>query len=277
MSFFFQLSTYCLLALIACALGTHIEPILKQFQEAGGKGQYEYSYESGIEKKSEYRTPDGQTHGTYSYLDSNGVVQHVKYTAGVEGFKVESSNLPLRGANPNPHNHNLHHSFGSFGQQNAVIGETPEVIAARNQHAAAHAAALKTVPRLPAHHEPSHRGFPSHIAPAIHNGALVDTPEVAAAKAHHAAAHAEVRRVLPQLPQQPLSTHTHNFPSLHHAQPHHPVHHNNPGFTKFAEEIPRSALGETPEVAAAREAHLSYYAKVKAELPEESQQSRFPF
>ncbi|XP_045480191.1 PAX-interacting protein 1-like [Harmonia axyridis] len=42
---------------------------------------------------------------------------------------------------------------------------------------------------------------------------------------------------------------------------------NVPQFTKFAEDIPRSELGEVPEVAAARKAHLAAFEEIRKLLP----------
>ncbi|KAK4886280.1 hypothetical protein RN001_002551 [Aquatica leii] len=264
-----------IIGLCSLALSVQVEPILSQFQDAGDQGQYKYSYQSGIESKSEQRTPDGRTIGSYSYIDTNGKIQHVKYSAGVEGFQVITSDTPST-------NLPRSHFSPSHIHQQGVIGDTPEVVAARNQHFAAHEAALRDAPRVSqqthAPHPVSFHGPPA--VPVLNSlGILQDTPEVAAAKAHHAAAHAEVRKILPTLPQQNLFGNTARFPSLHHTEPIIDFpRHNHHGFTKFAEEIPRSALGETPEVAAAREAHLAFYAKVKSQLPDDERpKPQFPF
>ncbi|KAF4521038.1 hypothetical protein B566_EDAN008110 [Ephemera danica] len=58
-------------------------------------GQYSYGYNDGLSAKHESRTADGVTHGGYSYVDSHGLLQSVKYTADpVHGFRVAATNLP---------------------------------------------------------------------------------------------------------------------------------------------------------------------------------------
>ncbi|KAF5284010.1 hypothetical protein FQA39_LY17168 [Lamprigera yunnana] len=249
--------------LCAFALAVHIEPILSQFQDINDKGQYQYGYESAIESKSEHRTPDGRTIGTYSYVDTNNKIQRVKYSAGIEGFQVLTSDTPEARVP----------RFNALSSQESshvpgIVGDTPEVVAARNQHFAAHEAALRDIPKVPVH-----RTFQDFVStPVLYNYAILqDTPEVLIAKAQHAAAHAEVRKTVPQLPQNNPVPQGQSFPTE--------TFDNFPRqmFTKFAEEIPRSPLGETPEVAAAREAHLAIYAKVKSQLPEENRKPRYTF
>ncbi|KAF5290387.1 hypothetical protein FQR65_LT11564 [Abscondita terminalis] len=250
-----------IIGVCSLALSVAVESILNQYQDANAEGQYKYSYQSDIERKSEQRAADGTTLGSYSYIDTNGKVQHVEYSAGVNGFQILNSD---RAGSAFPRT-----NFSPSHQ--GVIGETPEVVAARNQHFAAHEAALRNAPRAS---QQTHAPFPNSFrgpdaVPVLNSlGILQDTPEVAAAKAHHATAHAEVRKLLPTLPQQNAFGPVPRFPSLHHTEPVFDFPRHNQGFSKFAEEIPRSALGETPEVAAAREAHLAFFAKVKSQLPD---------
>lgn len=247
----------------------YIEPILQQGTAIGNDGQYSYNYESGIESKTEVRQPDGLTQGTYSYLDQNGIVQHVQYTAGKDGFNVISTNLPLYGA-----------------------VDTPEVEAAKKQHEEAVRQALASLPARqevkPVAHQQllsspvqQHHQFPVHHT--VHHQILsgegvVDTPEVAAAKAQHRAAHEAALAVLPKLaPEQHHQTISQ--PSLVRSSiPQHfvfPSTHSLERFTtpipllrhKTAEEIPRSEFGETPEVALARKEHLAAYIQAKSLVP----------
>ncbi|XP_044255197.1 uncharacterized protein LOC123005481 [Tribolium madens] len=110
-------------------------------------------------------------------------------------------------------------------------------------------------------------------------GQLVqDTPEVAAAKIHHAQAHTEIRAILPELPPEDtveeeltvpvIPEARHVLPEIPQSRPVVRVDHVpqvEPHFEQsktgqvpqqLAEEIPRSPLGEVPEVEAARKAHL---------------------
>lgn len=247
----------------------YIEPILQQGSAIGTDGQYSYNYESGIESKTEVRQPDGLTQGTYSYLDQDGIVQHVQYTAGKDGFNVISTNLPLHGA-----------------------VDTPEVEAAKKQHEEAVRQALaslparqevKSVPRQQLLGSPlvQHHHFPVHHSvhhPILSGEGVVDTPEVAAAKAQHKAAHDAALAVLPKLapeqlhhrPAQPLLVRSsipqhvvfpHSVSLEHFTTPIPLLRH------KTAEEIPRSEFGETPEVALARKEHLAAYHQAKSLLP----------
>ncbi|KAF2905027.1 hypothetical protein ILUMI_01147 [Ignelater luminosus] len=268
-----ELSALLLLGFLATSLFTishaQFEPILRQSQEAGDLGEYTYGYESGLERKVESRSPDGSTRGMYSYIDNNGKVQVVKYTAGVEGFHAETSSLPIEGARGQlfPTHLSSHHSL------TGGLGDTPEVIAARKQHAAAHAAALAVLPKTPQEPAIIHRNF--HSGPVLshfdHNGVIGDTAEVLAARRQHEAAHAAVRKTLPASHDTVFHGST-VFPARHFG--------HNDGIPRLAEDIPRSELGETPEVAAAREAHLAAYARAKASLPDREGGGgvrRFPF
>jgi hypothetical protein len=153
-------------------------------------GQYSYGYSDGLSSKNEVKTLDGVTRGRYSYLDSNGIVQSVTYTAdAAHGFKVSATSLPVA-------------SKSAAAKVPSPVQDTPEVAAAKVAHKAAHVAAAvgASVPGLPA---VAHGGFAyatfagvpgfvsySSVLPA---GVPADTPEVAAAKAAHFAAHAEAK------------------------------------------------------------------------------------
>lgn len=58
-------------------------------------GDYKFGYDTGKNDggqsfREESRLPDGTVKGAYGYIDAEGKQRIVKYTAGVEGFKVES-------------------------------------------------------------------------------------------------------------------------------------------------------------------------------------------
>nr|CAD7455344.1 unnamed protein product [Timema tahoe] len=58
-------------------------------------GQYSYGYAGGLSAKSEVKSFDGVTRGGYSYVDANGELQTVSYTAdALNGFRVAATNLP---------------------------------------------------------------------------------------------------------------------------------------------------------------------------------------
>ena len=59
-------------------------------------GQYNYGYSNPTSAKQEFKTADGITQGTYSYVDANGIVQTVNYVSDdVNGFRVAATNLPV--------------------------------------------------------------------------------------------------------------------------------------------------------------------------------------
>ncbi|XP_033203397.1 cuticular protein 16 [Bombus vancouverensis nearcticus] len=67
---------------------------LRQYHVQDGSGGYRYSFTGPHHAKSE-SSSNGITRGGYSYIDSNGILQTVTYTADDEnGFRVSASNLP---------------------------------------------------------------------------------------------------------------------------------------------------------------------------------------
>jgi hypothetical protein len=77
-------------------------------------GQYSFGYSAPGSARSEVRTANGATRGTYSYIDESGVIQTTQYIAdGEHGFQVIATNLP---------------------QAPLPVQDTPEVIAARTAH-----------------------------------------------------------------------------------------------------------------------------------------------
>nr|CAD7601022.1 unnamed protein product [Timema genevievae] len=66
-----------------------------QYQAQDELGQYSYGYADGNSVKHESRAVDGTTHGAYSYVDGNGIVQSVKYHADALGFRAHGTNFPV--------------------------------------------------------------------------------------------------------------------------------------------------------------------------------------
>ena len=154
-------------------------PVSSQYHAQDELGQYSYGYAGGPSAKAESKSLDGVTRGSYSYVDANGVVQYVAYTAdAVNGFRVAATNLPVApAAAPAP--------IAVAGP--APVQDTPEVSAAKAEHARAHAdATARAAAASPA--------VVIAPAPVVYAAPVPvqDTPEVAAAKAEHARAHAEV-------------------------------------------------------------------------------------
>ncbi|XP_001950806.2 helicase SRCAP [Acyrthosiphon pisum] len=72
-----------------------VAPVKSQFHAQDEHGQYTYGYTDGSSAKTETRYADGETKGTYSYVDPHGEVQAVHYSAGAEGFKAAGTNIPV--------------------------------------------------------------------------------------------------------------------------------------------------------------------------------------
>lgn len=71
-------------------------PVAHQYHSQDTLGQYTYGYADGFSAKSEVRSLDGKTSGAYSYVDSDGKLQSVQYTADdTNGFQVAGTNLPI--------------------------------------------------------------------------------------------------------------------------------------------------------------------------------------
>ena len=66
-----------------------------QFHAQDEFGQYNYGYSNPTQSKSEIKTADGITRGTYSYVDPNGLIQTVNYISDAMGFRVAATNLPV--------------------------------------------------------------------------------------------------------------------------------------------------------------------------------------
>uniref|UniRef100_A0A1Y1K550 Cuticle protein 6 n=1 Tax=Photinus pyralis TaxID=7054 RepID=A0A1Y1K550_PHOPY len=70
-------------------------PIYSQYHAQDILGQYAYGYATPTSTKSETKSADGVTVGGYSYLDSFGILQTVRYFADpIHGFRVAATNLP---------------------------------------------------------------------------------------------------------------------------------------------------------------------------------------
>ncbi|KDR16643.1 uncharacterized protein LOC110832424 [Zootermopsis nevadensis] len=108
-----------------------------QYHTQDALGQYSYGYSGGPSSKVETKTLDGVTRGGYSYVDGNGIVQSARYVADdINGFRIAATNIPV-----GPEStvvSNVVVPPVAFDHQ--VVADTPEVVAARAAHFAAHAA-----------------------------------------------------------------------------------------------------------------------------------------
>ncbi|XP_034940024.1 uncharacterized protein [Chelonus insularis] len=83
---------WCSLSLATCS------PVLSNLQyhhqSNDGTGYYRYGFQSPHHSKMETKL-NGITQGGYSYIDANGILQSVAYTADdMNGFRIRASNLP---------------------------------------------------------------------------------------------------------------------------------------------------------------------------------------
>jgi hypothetical protein len=133
-----------------------------QYHAQDGLGQYAYGYSGGQSAKAESKTADGITRGSYSYIDSNGIIQGVNYVSDpVHGFRVAATNLP----------HNVP----------TQVTDTPEVAAAKAAHAAAFKEAAAAAAAAPDSPEADVPATAISLAPEVPaDNAVASAPEVSA-------------------------------------------------------------------------------------------------
>ncbi|XP_012261264.2 uncharacterized protein LOC105689084 [Athalia rosae] len=134
---------------------------LSQYHTHDGSGGYHYAYAGPHHSKVETRL-GGLTRGGYSYIDANGVLQTVAYTADdLNGFRVQASNLPQ--------------------QSNAdliPVEDTAEVSAAKKSHSEElkRAEAIGSGDEIPQTFlEYSGVNSPGSVADSTNNNKLTDT------------------------------------------------------------------------------------------------------
>ena len=141
--------------------------VSSQYHAQDTLGQYSYGYSGGPSAKTETRTADGITRGGYSYIDGHGLVQSASYVSD-----------PVNGFR----------------------------VAATNLPVGPSAPAAPIAPIVQA--APAVLAAPAPIAiPAAIAGVPLDTPEVAAAKAAHFAAHVEAKALLGRKKRSPTLLH----------------------------------------------------------------------
>lgn len=80
---------------VTVGITPYAHPVQSLYHAQDAFGQYVYGYATPTSAKSETKTADGVTRGGYSYIDSNGILQTVQYTAdALNGFRVAATNLP---------------------------------------------------------------------------------------------------------------------------------------------------------------------------------------
>lgn len=171
---------------VTVGLTPYSHPIQSLYHAQDNYGQYVYGYATPTSTKSETKTADGVTRGGYSYIDSNGILQSVQYTADpVHGFRVAATNLPQDLPEVAYAKAKHYADYNAISAEHAavrysnpvavpyaavpqVVQDLPEVVKARNEHLAALQAAYvhASVPPQP----------------------VQDLPEVVKARAEHLAA-----------------------------------------------------------------------------------------
>lgn len=222
-------------------------PVISQYHSQDELGQYSYGYNGGLSAKTETKTFDGITRGAYSYVDAEGKLQSVEYTAdALNGFRAAASNLPVAPVDDR--------------MAPEAVRETEEVAKARAEHLVAfeeakvRAAAAPEIPETPAVVEtraavvPLTKAITPILAPAPIAAPFIETRPLAYSYAYSAPAFGyaaypyhfgypyqfAARSALP-LPIAPIAG-----PQL----------------------IPQPVM-ETPEVAKARAEHLAEVAKAR--------------
>lgn len=112
---------------VAAASRNHHIVILKaetpttEYREQDSKGFYSFGYSGDESAKAEYKTQDGSSKGFYSYIDTDGKLQTVKYEAGrKQGFTASATNLPVQPVDNS--------------QAPEPVTDTPEVEIAKQAH-----------------------------------------------------------------------------------------------------------------------------------------------
>ncbi len=95
-------------------------PVLtqSQFHARDELGQYQFGYSDPNSARIETKTADGVVRGSYNYVDDQGKIQTVQYVADALGFRAGGTAFPVVTYEAQP-----------------AVQDTPEVIAARKQHA----------------------------------------------------------------------------------------------------------------------------------------------
>jgi hypothetical protein len=71
-------------------------PTTSQHHAQSELGEYAYGYQNVNSAKTETKTIDGVTRGSYTYVDANNILQRVDYIADdLYGFRVAATNLPV--------------------------------------------------------------------------------------------------------------------------------------------------------------------------------------
>jgi len=99
-----------------------------QFHAQDEFGQFSFGYQNINSARVESKDAFGVTHGSYQYVDANGILETVNYVADpVNGFRVAGTNIPVASATPSV----------VLPVAPLPVEDTPEVAAAKAEHLAA--------------------------------------------------------------------------------------------------------------------------------------------
>jgi len=163
-------------------------PAVTQYHAQDALGQYSYGYSGGPSAKTEVKTLDGVTRGSYSYIDSNAQVQTVNYVADALGFRVAATNLPVAPVDNNA-------APVDNAEAPKPVEDTDEVKLARAEH-------LEAVSRAQTENSEPEAETIEQEAPEP----VKDTPEVQKAREEHLQAVEEAKSrsaVEPEVVEQP--------------------------------------------------------------------------
>ena len=93
-------------------------PIQSQYHAQDEFGQYNFGYQEPNSARQEVKTADGVVRGSYNYVDDEGKIQTVEYIADEGGFRAAGTTIPVQEVTAP-----------------VAVAETPEVAAARAEHA----------------------------------------------------------------------------------------------------------------------------------------------
>ena len=142
--------------------------VSSQYHAQDELGQFNYGYADGLSSKYETRRFDGATSGGYSYIDADGKLQSVSYTADdVNGFQVKATNLPVAPvADLAAPEFNLEAPVFD-GKAPEPVQDTPEVAAAKAEFAKLYADAAAAAAAEPAEQESARRKRSAVLLPAL--------------------------------------------------------------------------------------------------------------
>jgi len=221
-----------------------------QYHSQDELGQYAYGYVHNDASHHEEKTFGGGVSGSYSYYDKAGIKQSARYVADHLGYRIEATNLPSTKqvpveATPEVEAATKAHlkaiqDFKDLKQSgyriHVGIGDTPEVKAAT----AAHLKAIKDAKKLVS------SDYRVHIG-------IGNTPDVNAATRAHLDAVTKARQ---------RNRVKHSFDRVKPTAEPKTNHLGGHAKTSLDTILPQS-VADTPEVAAARAAHLKVFNELR--------------